>query len=757
MKPTPKSRKSVTPTVRRAPERRSTGNTSATAAVQERVDAAKVPPGTPSAPAWESALELNDDQSKRLVDYLLKWYEDRQDEQGRIVVAGSTGAQAQVSQQSAAASEALNITATQAGMFFHKRRRYQRYFDGDVSDRVEPKTIYEHSNLTASLAERVTRQMIGKAKNKFFATDPWMAAVPEGDQDEERARKIGKYIEHKARQARLKEVIHEAIDAAMVKNEAVLKTTYTEQTKRFHAIKSIAVDDKGAPIFDSEGQYIFQSAAWDAVEGVDPMTNQPVIQWVLRRDPSIVRLAQPVYDRRRIVLEKVLYRGPKTELVYFEDFMTNLVSRDLESASVCVHVYDLPAMAVARQFLVGRPDVGQTMEKRVADVDRAADTIRDSIGSDRGVFESAANQPDASRGENTTAPGSDSPTMAIGEFWAHYDANEDGDEESIVAVVNLRTRKLIFCDYDCNVTATGCRAFTCLRPLPVSGRWYGKGAMEFLWNEQKGTDLFLNRWSFATSEAGSVTFFRPENVVECDEEPDLQLNAGGYYKLKEGKTAAETLERVYLSNQEKTSEMVQMIQFFQQLMQLKSGTVMAGDEAVSDMNASSLATGIRNMERAGDDLFASWMPEMAKGIEETLTQFAMTALANVDRHETFQLFEGSDRELLEITPEDVADVTLNCRLLLSRTEGDRLLAQWQFATGVVQFFYGLPPEVQQRVSPMAIQALRLVDVKNADKVIVPMMPAAPTAPVIEGYGPQSTAAGQPGQAQETLPTPPDVL
>lgn len=748
-----KPKKRPAPTTR--PVKTQSGVTRTTAALEDRLgQGTAMDQDQPQ--AWETGLDLTPEQSSRLVDYVLRRFDDLETETGRLVVPGTTGYIAGQTRSASAAQEALNLTAQQSAMFFPKRARYERYFDGDVSDRAEPNTIYERTNLTASLAERVTRQMIGRAKNRLFATDPWMAAVPEGDDDEQRADKIGKYINHKAQQARLKEVFHEAIDCAFVRNEAILKTRYVERAKRYRRKTAVAVKSAGGdPIFDSEGGYIMQSSPWDMTQGVDPMSGNPIQQWTLRRDPSVVRQAQPVFEKREIVLERVLYRGPETSVVHYEDFLAPLTAANLEQADIAMHLYDMDAMSVARQFIVGRPDVGQTMEKRVADVDRAADSIRSTLSADRGQFEAAASQPNASRGENTTTPGQDRPSLLIVEAWLTYDANEDGDEESIVVVIDKRNRRLLFADFDCNVSATGMRCFTCIRPLPVTGRWYGKGGMEFLWNEQKAADLFLNRWSFAVSDSGAVTFWDPSATVEGDMDKNLKYNAGVTYTLKPGKKADDALQRIHLSNQEKTAEMVQMLQFFQQLMQLKSGTVMAGDEAVSDMNSSKLATGIRNMERAGDDLFASWMPELARGIEEAAYQFAMTALANIDRRETFLLFDGNDSELIEIEPSDVADVNLNVRLTLSRTEGERLLSQWQFAMGVVQFFYSLAPEVQQNIAPMAKRALILVDVKNVDQVIVPLQPLPPAPPAIDGFTPPAQSAG--GAEQQTLPTPPDLL
>ena len=65
------------------------------------------------------------------------------------------------------------------GSFLGKREKYTARYYNHVSDRVEKDTIFEHSNLTASLSQRICGQMIAKSSTFFYGRpedDDWFTA-----------------------------------------------------------------------------------------------------------------------------------------------------------------------------------------------------------------------------------------------------------------------------------------------------------------------------------------------------------------------------------------------------------------------------------------------------------------------------------------------------------------------------------------------------------------------------------------------------
>jgi hypothetical protein len=269
-------------------------------------------------------------------------------------------------------------------------------------------------------------------------------------------------------------------------------------------------------------------------------------------------------------------------------------------------------------------------------------------------------------------------------------------------------------------------------------------------SSQEIIDLLINRWNLSQSAAGRVDFWSPQNTVEGDRDTNLPLNWGKTYTPKAGKTAADCLETVYLRDI-KFEALQSMFEFFLQMVMNESGVQHANDANMVGLDSAKLATGIRNIEKSGQEMFALYLSHLEPG----LTSIARRAMAFLFQHfneaEVFTFFEGEVSQIIEIRPEDVQDLPLDIQLLLTRYRGEQVLASSGQAANLVVQFYSYPPHVQERVAPMYRDMLKVLGIPNADEIIIPTpMPlGAPPGPIPEA-NPAATAPPNPEQSPANL-------
>lgn len=612
--------------------------------------------------------------------------------------------------------------------FMGRRSRFGAVFENELDWRPHVfGGIFRDSNLVVTLARRICRQMVARAQNYFFATDPWFGGSPEGMEDAPRAERIERYTQWKARKLGAKRTMERSVRQAFVRGECVVKTSYVVRDSLYEAMARVLVDEENNPVLDATGEYILETDEWE--HSLVPDGNGGASATgpeVLARDGVTPKPLAPVFVDKSITRRHVLFEGPESVPVYFKDFLCPLTAPDVQQADCIAHLYDKPVMELVDLY-VKRGMLTATNEERMAAVRKAIQLIRDLTNND-GEAKSGANQVGRDRTEEEgTGADNREPVAEIAECYLTYDANGDGLLENIMLVVDRKNRVPLFYDYVANVTPDGTRPFDVVRVNEVDGRWYGIGCMEMFESNQQVVDLMVNRWNLSQSNAGRVDFWRPDLTVEGDSDPDLKLNWGSTYTLKPGAKAEDVLKSVYL-NDSKFESLERMFQFFMQMALNESGVQHANDGGMVGLDSSKLATGIRNIEKAGQELFAPFLSDLEPGLEQALNRFLSVLFANLNRAEVFTYFEGDTQGIETINPADVRDMKLHVSLLLTRYKGEQQFAQMVQMSQVVERFYAMHPAVQSRVAPFFRGMLKALDQKiDADEIIAPLPLVAPDA------------------------------
>ena len=616
--------------------------------------------------------------------------------------------------------------------FMGKRRLYDLVSQNNVEHRAYIQGgIFAESNLVVPLARKIARQMTARAVNYYFGTDPWFSVYPVGENDRDRAGKADRYVRWKLDQAKLKRTEEQGIERSFNLGEAVVKTSWADRSEYYQSDAIVLVDEDGNDILGVDGDFIFETDQWVPQILEDPETGEVVESGVivLKRDGETPLPENLIWQQKLITRKITHYRGPEAKIVHFLDFLCPLDAETVQTSDCCVHLYDMPVMDLADQWKKAVQD-GTNAEGQKDETMKAISLIEE-LSHASSEPKSGQNTTDNNMGSGSAFNRSErtEPVAEIAEFYLRYDANGDGLLEDVILVIDKKTRTPIFYDYVANVTEDGTRPFSVIRVNEVPGRWYGIGAIEMFESSQQIVDLLINRWNFSQTKSARVDFWRPENTLEGRANPSLTLNWGGSYTPLPGKTAKDCLESVYLENNTKDN-IKELAEFFMQLMVNESGVSNANDSNVAGLQSTKLATGIRNIEKSGQELFSLFLGHLEPGISESLNKMVRLIFARLDELEVSRFFEDKEggegsAEIIRIDPGEIADMEVDVRVLLTRYRGEQILESSIRASDIVDRYYAQPYEIQIMTAKMYQDMLKALQISNADEIIQPMQIGLP--------------------------------
>jgi hypothetical protein len=684
---------------------------------------------------FPTSYVLTREREDELVEHAMRRLKDLESECGRDVCKSGDwhGSNGQVFD-----SEEMEGLTNAARSWMGKRELYDLTFKNEVGFRASLLGgVFAESNLVVPVARRITRQMIARAVNYFFSTDPWFAIYPVGEMDKVRADKTDRYIRWKMDQAKLKKSQELSIERAFIIGESVVRTAWANRGQIYKTEATVLQDVQGKDILGVDGDYILEDDLWIEDTIADPATGAltPAGLLVLKRDGKTPQPKTMVWTTKPITRKITHYKGPEAKNVHFKDFLCPLEAESIQEADCCIHLYDMPLMTLADQWKKSI-DSGADTGQRVKATRDAINLLR-TLASSGEQSKSAQNSADVdSSTKNGGGTGNRThPVVEIAEFHLRYDADGDGILEDVMLVIDIKTKTPIFYDYEANVTADGLRPFTVVRVNEVPGRWYGIGSMEMFNTSQQIIDIIINRWNYGNSKSARVDFWNAHNTIEGRTNDNLELNWGGTYTPAPGKKAADCLESVYLENNT-ADQLQELAQFFMQLMMNESGIANANDGNLAGMDSTKLATGIHNIEKSGQELFSLHLGHIEPGVQEVLEKMAKLVFSNLDQLEVYRYFEDGEggeggAELMEINPGDISNMEIDTRILLTRYRGEQILESSIRAVQLVKEYYAeIRPEVQERTAELYQQMLKALQVSNAKKIIQPLL----TPPILPGAG-----------------------
>ena len=713
--------------------------------LREKLPVAGDDPNKPRIP-FKTALVLTREQEDALVDHVCTRLTQLETQLGKVTGSTATGREFEVT--------------CKPDSFFGKRQKYTARYYNHVEDRKtkavpgsKDDTIYNYSNLTASVSQRTVRQMIAKGTSFLFGQpddDEWFTAEGIGIEDETLADKVKKYARFVIKKNGIKAHHAQAVEFAFVRGEAVIKTTHSEIFQIFKRTETFLVDPAGNPVLDAHGDYITAGDSWvpeqqqvpaasvppeqahlaiieeqqeptnnPQEEGAEPQPEQmaliPTGRELLKRDGVTVKPQQPIWKTDVITRRIVTFSGPDSRICHYLDFLAPLNAPGLQAgeADLIAHLYDKSALQVAQMFR----QQFEEGDEGIANFQSAVQILTDMLAQSNSP-KSAAGQPRRDFKEEDTDASQNNPQSEFAEVWGTYDCDGDGMEEEFFMVIDRNNRVPVFYEYTANVTLRGLRPFDPQRAIAIDGRWWGMGGMEYFETEQEPIDLMLNRQSYRAGKSGRVTLWRPYNTLEGDRDRTLRLNDGGTYTPKPGMKNEDVLSYIVLPDD--TSDVKETRDFMMQMVQVKAGVLTGADRNTSGMPSSQTLGEEQLITDSGDELFALFLMNLYNGEIAALTSVLDVMFSNIDRNQVFTYFNGDAHEILELTPDDVRDLAVNVRLSITRTRDKQTLEAGNVADGVITNYYNQPMPLQERLKTYAQNRLKAMKVPRPETIIEPL-------------------------------------
>jgi hypothetical protein len=686
-------------------------------------NAPEIPADAPMMP-FPTAYVLNRTQEQELCDHAMKRMKALENEMGHEFITDNTwgglmggGAELPNSENLRLAHRTWLGKRVKYDMLSRNEVEYRAFLDGG---------IFSKSNLVFPLSRRIWRQMSARGNAYFFSTQPFFSAEPVGLLDRVKADKANRYSQYKLDKSGLVGVGHSAVDRSFALGECVVKTVHDTDDRPYQQWVSVLTDEMGNDILTSTGDVVTEEDLWIPQIGKNAETGEAFDTggFVLKKDPSVIQPATLVWAEKLIWRKKRYYHGPKSKPVHFLDFICPLDAETIDSADFVAHQYDKPMMEIVDKWRKADAEGSATAEKIAATKEAIAlisslATTGESTDREKNVDPTISNATQQSSKESYAS------MVRIAECYLQYDSNGDGIMEDIMLVIDKATGTPIFYDYIQNVTPDGKRPFTCIRPLEVPGRWYGIGTFEIFDKAQEYADVTVNRMNHAVSKEGRVDFWQPFNTIEGAADSNLRMNWGGTYTLKNGKTAEDCLQSVYLRDN-KMEGLREILDLQIQMAMAESGVANTNDNNLAGLDSTKLATGIRNIEASGQEIFGSYIHELEIGITCLTRKEVHTLFANLDDAEVYRYFEEDEQggegagQMVEINPEDVMDLEMDVTIFLSRYKGEQVIANSQAVIDTINAFYEQMPEIQAVTAPAYQDILKALGVKDYDKRIVPM-------------------------------------
>lgn len=704
---------------------------------------------------FPSALQLDKEQETKLVDSLRMRYDTLCDRLGRQkVVEENCDYRNYVEQRSGKTALPLDIGSYRA---LPRQRLFDMMFAGDMEwRRWLVGDIFEFHNVVFPVTKRILSQQISRAQNYFFSTDPWFTLAPQGPSDESVTIPLEKFARYKFDKGRVKEAFNQAIEGSFVRGQSVIKTTFKQIVNHHQSFAVVAIGADGEPILAQDGDYIYNTDKWvpemapetpeeqqgEMPEGETSAEPEAMVGMLLQRDGA-TRLADVVnispdeiaaakalgsaiqvtpdmitFERRRVSRATTMFKGADFSTCYYRDLLVPDTATDIQSADTVVHIYDEPAVSMVDAALARVEDISDDRdpnpEERLA---RVAKLVQHVKG--RSSYPNAgANMPRANETIDTNRPQiSDEGIVHVAEFYVWADVGR-GVQESIVVKMDLTTWTPITYDYVSNWTPDGERPFHVVRVNPVEGRWYGRSQIELFWQLQHFLDFQVNKLIALIKKCDTTTMFDRERTVEGKADPGYPSIGVTLTPIKGAVNLQELLQKVDFYNPG-IQPLVANIELIQQHMMNLSGVANANDMNSAGLDTAKLATGVRNVERAGQELFSPLLGHLEPGLQSASRAGLLITIAHMDEVEAYEYLEGNVSKIGEIRKNDIAHLDLDVKLELTRYRGEQVLVQSEQASALIEKFYGLPLEVQKVVFPFYRRMLKAMEVQDADEIIQP--------------------------------------
>ncbi len=561
-------------------------------------------------------------------------------------------------------------------------------------------------NIVAALAEFAAAQ----CEQDIFGGEPWFTVMPEGREDPLLAEEIQKHLQWSFRDGRYVDAQCAGIDHATALGEAFSKTFYSVVSDEHEErVPCLHIDGKAA--VDAEGEYVTTDGQ---VAALGDFTGKA--EW------------RTAYAKR----QRVIWQGVETVPVHFNDisFREDAPALDLLHTNVYVSVEMSVAQARERFHLSkedalrlarcaglglgvnggGGSGAGSGGDARARERQMDAVAVGPAGGdSGCGMAEEVLGADELERMLNTR--------VRLIEGYMMADVLGAGRTSRVCVVFPPAHEDwVVWADYLANISPRAELPVHVEVWEPVPHKLYGRGFFAKYAYVQTGCDELWNQVQFRNAmHANPITAIRAGNLERDEDDGDLVLRPGLAITPKGTNKLADCIEFAQLPDLDDRS--MELFQVGMQLAQLRSGISSASQGDLSALPENNTATGIKSLMSRAAVLLKKPVRRMRRSKGRAFSYAVRLFYANFDREEAFVWGEGRNAELVRMTPEKVANLDLDVRMLLTQEQNQTKLEGAQVASGLIGQWLQVPEAEKAAVRPLFLQAIKALEFDQADEIV----------------------------------------
>jgi hypothetical protein len=607
-------------------------------------------------------------------------------------------------------------------------------YQNSRQDRDSLDGIFSQSNVSVPLTSLVVDHFLARAEDEITGTSPYFEFKPQGLADVDAAEDFNRYFHWKLEdKGRIRERLEESFLHIFIQRAAIFKSVYEER-------KSTWYDMERSALFDHEEQgFVDILDHGPVIEGdspmfpeVNPETGETESR--LEADPSFVVTPgkhEFMPFPEGVPTQQIKYKGPRSVVVDSDRFLAPSKVEHLEYADFIAELYDKDLNWCREVFLerewYSYADYAESVKK---DSNPRTESEKNKESLDKRNWDKEK-----------------LPIVPIVECWVSRDILGTGEPQDFCVFIDTELKKALYYEYTAKLTPDNKPPYVTVAIGKMKNRWWGPSLPEKIATYQEYIDKQFNSESYRNELAANPIIGVNPQAVE-DEPEDVELHAGKLFQLKDQYSMDDFLSFSALPNLDnKTQELIDFVFGMVQLWLGVSNMAQGDYQALSPANT---ATGVEATLNEASKIGRRWMRRIVRGFEEHLGKLIKVSMATMDEAEVYEYMEGDTTAFAEMTPERIADLEMNCKVILSQDQGQRAIEKANLALQVQERFLQHPQEIRPFSRPMFKRILDALGYENTEELLPQAAPPDPKseAEIMKLMADAQGTGGGGGQAPE---------
>jgi hypothetical protein len=577
-----------------------------------------------------------------------------------------------------------NLSDWRENMAKYERMSEENYEDRKSQvDEINPssmKDIFSLQNETLGAVAGFYDFHVAQAKDDIFGTRPWLAATPEGKQDQTLADTITKHAQWKFNQSDIEDALVDAIKVSTWGGTAFIKASFLKVLESYQKPTPIPYEVKtGEPITNPDTGEIPATAE----ELADMGFSEEHVVWKIKDVDDV----------------SSVYSNVTNALIDYKDIAFETTAPELSLLHTDVFV----------RFRMGLYDL---MERYGIDQERENDLMAMIHGHSETERDHRNESKHAAADETEENA---NPMVQLVEGFVRC-AIKPGQISRVHVIFSPDLQTIFAADYLANVTPGGILPIFPVRINRLPGRIFGKGYFEKYESPNNAIDRQYNLITYRNRINAHVwTAFNPDAIDSDAEGEDIEADPTKPLKLKPDKRIEDAISFAAAPDTNGRAEMLLNSQL--QMIQMRSGITSAAQGELKGVPSANTATGTRDLQSRGATILKCPISEQVKDITRIVEYDVILLYANQDVDETFTWGEGREAELMEIKANDVLGIRANVTLTLTQSQNQWKLEMAKSAVEIVNSYIQTPEIEKASVRQIYVQALSALGFHNAEDII----------------------------------------